>query len=103
MRHIKLCFVGHARAGKTSTLMSLAGRPFDPGQEIRGTRVSVQSLLGGVLRLFLIRVRRLAMFVEVLEGTLGPWKSSKDISWGNRLSSSLGALRRARTAWPPAP
>eukprot|EP00929_Paragymnodinium_shiwhaense_P076608 TRINITY_DN39408_c0_g1_i1.p1 TRINITY_DN39408_c0_g1~~TRINITY_DN39408_c0_g1_i1.p1 ORF type:complete len:1532 (+),score=293.07 TRINITY_DN39408_c0_g1_i1:66-4661(+) len=31
-RSVKLCFVGHARAGKTSTLKSLAGRDFDPAQ-----------------------------------------------------------------------
>jgi GTPase SAR1 family protein len=26
---VKLCFVGHARAGKTSTLLALADKPFD--------------------------------------------------------------------------
>ena len=29
---VKLCFVGHARAGKTSTLLALAGRDFDRAQ-----------------------------------------------------------------------
>ncbi|CAJ1385590.1 unnamed protein product [Effrenium voratum] len=29
---VKLCFVGHARAGKTSTLLALAERPFDEQQ-----------------------------------------------------------------------
>ncbi|CAE8585121.1 unnamed protein product, partial [Polarella glacialis] len=32
LRSVKLCFVGHARAGKTSTLLALAGRAFDPEQ-----------------------------------------------------------------------
>ena len=32
LHSVKLCFVGHARAGKTSTLSALAGRPFDPDQ-----------------------------------------------------------------------
>mmetsp|Transcript_121670 Transcript_121670/g.234639 ORF Transcript_121670/g.234639 Transcript_121670/m.234639 type:complete len:1500 (-) Transcript_121670:43-4542(-) len=29
---VKLCFVGHARAGKTSTLLALVGRDFNPAQ-----------------------------------------------------------------------
>jgi len=29
---VKLCFVGHARAGKTSTLRALAGQRFDPSE-----------------------------------------------------------------------
>lgn len=29
---VKLCFVGHARAGKTSTLLALAGQAFNPTQ-----------------------------------------------------------------------
>ena len=29
---VKLCFVGHARAGKTSTLKALADKPFDTQQ-----------------------------------------------------------------------
>lgn len=32
LRTVKLCFVGHARAGKTSTLLALAGRDFNPSQ-----------------------------------------------------------------------
>lgn len=32
LQSVKLCFVGHARAGKTSTLSSLAGRGFDQNQ-----------------------------------------------------------------------
>ncbi|CAJ1385843.1 unnamed protein product [Effrenium voratum] len=32
LRSVKLCFVGHARAGKTSTLRALADRSFDPEQ-----------------------------------------------------------------------
>ena len=33
---VKLCFVGHARAGKTSTLLALADKPFHPMQPFLG-------------------------------------------------------------------
>eukprot|EP00434_Breviolum_minutum_P033522 symbB.v1.2.029665.t1/scaffold3277.1/size59865/4 len=33
LHSVKLCLVGHARAGKTSTLRSLSGRHFDPNQQ----------------------------------------------------------------------
>lgn len=33
LHSVKLCLVGHARAGKTSTLRSLSGRDFNPNQQ----------------------------------------------------------------------
>ena len=35
---VKLCFVGHARAGKTSTLLALADKPFDTMQPFLGEK-----------------------------------------------------------------
>ena len=46
-RKVKLCFVGHARAGKTSTLLALADKPFDTQQPHLGEAVFCKATKGG--------------------------------------------------------